>query len=1130
MKGLFKVFYLTLFVCSAGCNKMAFENPNQLSMASSSRYTNHINYAVPAASYMEAIRKCNGSTNFKFEYTSSLPSSTTQAVVANCATPYDTVVVKLPVTVNALFHQDFDIKVYAQGKVSAFMGVWSRPVKETNPWRPDDVLKPTVQIVEGPADPSADASYEFAIAASDTGGSLLKEYYCALDSNPFQPCLPGIDNTNVSNIRVNISFPIDQHQYTLSVYVVDGAGNQSSTATWQWYHDTSLPTCEITMSPLANLWTNGLNLYRNISVSCDKNPTTVICRVKDPASGSWTSYDCAAGSTASVSTRTGLGLQNNGQFDLEVLADNTKVATSTFKHDGTAPTATASGCPATRYSTQDGLALTIATEENLGGSGFLRLDCLDTFNGSTTTTASSSGICAWSGLDDGDHRFEAVAYDVAGNKSAPSNSCLLGIDNEGPHLPIILAYSNGQPLNPGSPTTSSTVTFTFTAEDQGPAGIKKFQCLFQQVSPPSSATVGEDCSSPLEYETPTEGENSIWVKAIDNADNPSEWASFSWTLGQEEITVPLRDLALGSTHACSVFDFESSVDGPVNCWGNNSDYLFRRDDGINLPKTKVGYFKLTNGDGTPASDDYIPLRMSIGKTFNCVLLKSGKVRCWGKNEWGQLGGIGPCQAKKTPTPYSINTWLYRDGQTTNCDGVTSQHTVFADESLVSPAYDSTAYTVNGTVNYSSSTNVMTMSSLSDISSRGDLNNFSASGLRFTKIVTGDEFVCGLDSRPLNTNANAATDTTNNRSVWCWGRNDKGQLGMGVGAGNYKKVPWPQRVVTGDRTESNIVPLGNVKDVAAGGNFACAVSVGNTPAVYCWGDNTNYALGLASPATRSYAVQIGTTLGNRITHIGITAGSQHVCTSVHEADSASERDSIYCWGSNNNGQQGNGDTYSKDHAAKEVDFTDVSFCAADKRLIWQNGPSGFRCKVTQLVASGLNTCAIISKVYNSGTQPSVNQVFCWGDNKRSVAGFKNYSGDDDIVKAPKGSHLNSNGLMVNNLQYPTRLANDVSSPHEVSGGINIRLGHEYGCMALNYTDSEKGGIYCWGNNNNQLGSSLLALGAANITQETAKCSAIGNTTDSTKPGCSTSKPVLAMAINSPQNFIMNLFSPFLEILQ
>jgi alpha-tubulin suppressor-like RCC1 family protein len=85
-------------------------------------------------------------------------------------------------------------------------------------------------------------------------------------------------------------------------------------------------------------------------------------------------------------------------------------------------------------------------------------------------------------------------------------------------------------------------------------------------------------------------------------------------------------VSLGRAHSCAVLS-----DGVARCWGNN---LMRQ---------------LGQAEGGSIGDNELPtavpvldlgqavLRVAAGANHNCALLADGSVRCWGRNDAGQLG-------------------------------------------------------------------------------------------------------------------------------------------------------------------------------------------------------------------------------------------------------------------------------------------------------------------------------------------------------------------------------------------------------------------------------------------------------------------------------------------------------------
>lgn len=130
-------------------------------------------------------------------------------------------------------------------------------------------------------------------------------------------------------------------------------------------------------------------------------------------------------------------------------------------------------------------------------------------------------------------------------------------------------------------------------------------------------------------------------------------------------------------------------------------------------------------------------------------------------------------------------------------------------------------------------------------------------------------------------------------LYCWGDNDNGQLGIG----NNTDTNTPQQVCPTSASPGCSTTLYNkrVTDVSAGDNSTCAVADGR---VYCWGSNINGMLGTtginASYNTPQLANGNGNILNGKVA-TAISVGVNHVCAIVN-ADG-------YCWGSNSDGQIG-----------------------------------------------------------------------------------------------------------------------------------------------------------------------------------------------------------------------------------
>jgi len=126
------------------------------------------------------------------------------------------------------------------------------------------------------------------------------------------------------------------------------------------------------------------------------------------------------------------------------------------------------------------------------------------------------------------------------------------------------------------------------------------------------------------------------------------------------------------------------------------------------------------------------------------------------------------------------------------------------------------------------------------------------------------------------------------NVFCWGKNDFGQLGTG----NNIRSTEPKLV-----SQDGVMKGAKIVDISLGSNHSCALdSKGN---VYCWGDNDFGQLGVGLPENKLYPTEIDMSgdLYNR-TIVLLKSGDESVCV-------LDEIGEVFCWGRNNKGQLGNG---------------------------------------------------------------------------------------------------------------------------------------------------------------------------------------------------------------------------------
>jgi alpha-tubulin suppressor-like RCC1 family protein len=114
-----------------------------------------------------------------------------------------------------------------------------------------------------------------------------------------------------------------------------------------------------------------------------------------------------------------------------------------------------------------------------------------------------------------------------------------------------------------------------------------------------------------------------------------------------------------------------------------------------------------------------------------------------------------------------------------------------------------------------------------------------------------------------------------KSLWCWGNNYSGQLGIGT---MYDSSP-----------TATVKVLADVSAVSAGYQHTCAIKTDKS--LWCWGDNDDGQLGIGSTLNQTEPVKVLADVS------AVSAkGGWHTCAIKTDK-------SFWCWGSDAQGQVG-----------------------------------------------------------------------------------------------------------------------------------------------------------------------------------------------------------------------------------
>lgn len=306
-------------------------------------------------------------------------------------------------------------------------------------------------------------------------------------------------------------------------------------------------------------------------------------------------------------------------------------------------------------------------------------------------------------------------------------------------------------------------------------------------------------------------------------------------------------IATGDKHTCMIRD-----DGSVWCWGNNDS-------------VQLGQAALSDPDATtPVQVDAFTggaraVQLVAGRSHVCALLSNGGVDCWGDDGYGQLGDNGFISQ---PSPTSVNLGAGKTAVSLSAGG-------YETCALLNDASTKCwGKNTNGQVgNNATATAVSTPTLVSNI----------PSSLTVRALEPGTSHAC------------AVADTG---AVWCWGRNNVGQLGNTAGA-DVKVPTATQSLGTGV----------TAVQVSSGDLHTCVVTAAGK--VLCWGSNVSYQLGNtnASSATPTL-VSLSTDA------LKVGSGSSHSCALLADG-------SVWCWGANANGELGQGSTGSNTSTPAQV---------------------------------------------------------------------------------------------------------------------------------------------------------------------------------------------------------------------
>jgi alpha-tubulin suppressor-like RCC1 family protein len=283
---------------------------------------------------------------------------------------------------------------------------------------------------------------------------------------------------------------------------------------------------------------------------------------------------------------------------------------------------------------------------------------------------------------------------------------------------------------------------------------------------------------------------------------------------------------------------------------------------VTISNPSLGSLNLASSTATVTILDNDPMRttatdiaqVKAGLYHTCILTNGGTVKCWGRNDYGQLGLGFASVLEEIPAVVNFGSSVVTSLSVGGKYAFGSFNCAVASGSAKCWGFNSSGQLGN-------SSNVTSYLPVS----------VTGLAVGVTEIATGGTFACALVDG----------------GVKCWGSNGYGQLGNGTTVSSNSPVD-----VSGLGAGSGVL------SISAGSETACAILAGGGT-IKCWGRNDYGQLGDNSQTNSSVPVDVST----------IAAGASKVSNATYHT-CALVSGGIKCWGANGYGQLGNGNNVAQ----------------------------------------------------------------------------------------------------------------------------------------------------------------------------------------------------------------------------
>jgi len=532
-----------------------------------------------------------------------------------------------------------------------------------------------------------------------------------------------------------------------------------------------------------------------------------------------------------------------------------------------------------------------------------------------------------------------------------------------------------------------------------------------------------------------------------------------------------RRIDVGDEHACSI----KKADGTLWCWGSGDFGKLGNNATLDQPtpvQESSGHTDWavvsTGGTGVVTMTYFATSVVGSTEGHTCAIRANGALYCWGHNSNGQIGNGAPPTNVLTPSQVGVDAWIDVSAGAYHTCGIK------LDGSLWCWGRNANGQLGTGAAGADQST-----------------PQAVAVGTQWAAIGAGAVHTCGVKT---------------NGTLWCWGYNDGGQLGIN----STTQSDAPTQETTLATTWTTVV---------AQRWHTCALTSVHT--LYCWGTNNGDDMLGTGGVDSLEPIMVGADADWN----GVAVGDKNGCATKSTG-------TLWCWGNNSWGQLGNGTFTASStpvqagtdidwlpqlgggqHLACALKANGTARCFGDNLYGTIGNGTNQRSAVPESVGAVATWTSVKSRMNNDGAcgVRSDGTLWCWGQNStgmigdgsatsRKVFAQENTLATDWSSVAPGTYHTcaNTTGNTIycwgtgTQGQLGNGLMTSSSTPTQVSGGAiyasgegKLAAGGDFTCAIA--TNNK---LYCWGRN--ELGVVPNGNAALNlVTTPTEEVSLAGN---------------------------------------